>query len=317
MAQARGIHDHPTRKLGYVPTTRSADELLQVRWAVDPTSVAPTEVDHSDIVAGLDNNDKWGICGPTSADNITRTITKYEFGTQINATQDQVNTLYTESSDPPFDPATGANDNGVENPMLYDAWRKNGLAGYAPIAFGQLTDISDASIALALDTFGAATMAVDLEVAQQAQSDEDKIVWDYKKSAEWGGHDVCISYISKKNGSVVGCWTWAEWALMTPEFRAKQGIEVFVPVFAAVLASNKFNTNVDADAMASQFKTLTGEDLVIPGPSPAPPAPSPTSVLTLNITDQEIANHIIHAAGTHPTDMWAEHHFKSYFRIKE
>lgn len=323
MSQAVGIHAHEYFKLGLVPHEKTKDELIQVKWRVDPTSAAPTEVDHMTITPGLDGNDKYGDCGPTSADNIQRIITKYESGQQFNADEEQVLTLYSESSNPPFDQTTGANDNGVENPDLYSAWRKNGLAGQpGPIAYGQLADTSDASLALAIDVFGAVTMAVDLETAQQNQSEQASPIWDHVQSSEWGGHDVCVGAISKSTG-LSHCYSWAILVAMTESFRQHQMLEVFVPLFASVYQSDKFDALVGQATIASAFKSLTGDDLVVPTPpTPAPPqptpTPTPTSGLQINLSDTDVIRHITHAAGVTATvDEWATRHFRSYFKVKD
>lgn len=316
---AQGIHDHPRLKLGLIPHSKSKDELLQIRWAVEPGSVAPTEVDHMTITPGLDKNDVWGICGPTSADNINRIITKYETGTQVNAMQTQVNTLYTESSKPPFDPATGANDNGVQNPDLYAAWLKDGLAGEAPIAYGQLADTSDASIALAIDVFGAVTMAVDLQTAQQSQSSAATPVWDYSKSADWGGHDICIGAISSKTG-LADCYSWAEKIAMTEAFRKHQMLELWVPLFESVMLSDKFDLLVDSTAMKSDLSNLTGGKFTwpsAPAPTPTPqPITPPTASLQINLTDADVIARITKVAKGN-VDLWTTKHFASYFKVKD
>jgi hypothetical protein len=288
---------------------------LQIRWKADPTSVAPTEVDHSNIVPGLYKNDTEGDCGPTSACNITRTVTKYETGTQVSPAQTACDALYSASTAPPFDPATGANDNGVDNPTMYGAWLDVGLGDgiEKPICYGQLANLSDASIALALDVFGAATMAVDLETAQQAQSDAPdatgKITWDYKKTGEWGGHDICLHSISKKAGSLVGAWSWAEWAWLTANFRKHQMIEIFLPVFASVVATDKFDALIDRDALDSDLFNLTNTYL--------PSSPAPASGLTLAVTDPDVVQHITKVSKSTTPDAWATKHFRSYFNVKD
>lgn len=310
MADAVGIHDHDDYKLGVVPHEKSDDELLEVMWAVDVESVAPTEVDHMTITPTLGRNDELGDCGPVNAANIEGIVWKYETGKAVIATNPQILTLYSFSTDPPFDPVTLANDNGVTNPDLYNAWRKHGLGGKpGPIAFGRLKDTSDASIAMAIDVFGAVTFAVDLQKAQQDQTDAATPIWDYSKSDEWGGHDICVGAISRSSG-LAKCYSWAMKIGMTEAFRQNQLDEVYVPVFQSVIDSNKFNATVDRDAMASSFHNLTG------GTLPASPAPTPTVITSVDLK-ADVATRLVHAANIkHMTPAaWLDHRLRTYFNM--
>lgn len=273
---ADGVHDHPSMKLGLKPHGKSDGQLLALRWKAVPP-FEPRVDRFAGVTLGLDANDQYGDCGPTSCDNHYRVTSRVLGGVEVDATLDQVFALYRASGNPGFDPATGADDNGVDMATMLSAVRKVGLAGKRILAFGRLTDTSDESIYAAISLFGAVLFAVDLQTAQQNQP----TTWDYKKSSAWGGHAIVAGAYDSSRGTV-DVFTWGDRVTTTAAFRSHQLSEVWVPLWPEVVQSDKFVTSVDVPTLAAAFHQLTGEQWPAavnpPAPTPGPsPLPSPAS----------------------------------------
>jgi hypothetical protein len=316
-----GIHEHPTLKLGLKPHGKDADELLHVGWRAGQPPAYEAKVDRlSQITIGLDGNDKYGDCGPTSSDNHRRATTKALTGAEADATQAQVFDLYSRSTNPPFDPKTGANDNGVDMVTMCAALKSGGLAGVKIVAYAKLEDTSDASVYAAIDLFGAVLFAVDLQTAQQDQSDAKNPVWDYKRSADWGGHAIVAGAYDSTTGIVtVGSWGTAIGT--TKAFRLHQLDEVWVPIWPELLGSARFVAAVDTAALAADFQSLTGGTLpVAPAPAPTPtptPVPTPPGGGASFQLDAAVEPHVGRAAklASLTEEQWINRHFHGYFHV--
>jgi hypothetical protein len=261
---------HPFYKLGLKPHGRDDSAFVKVRWRAGKVPTPPATCDYmTGVNPGLDKNDVWGICGPTSADNSNRITTK-RYGHEVDAPQEDVNALYSAATDPPFDPTTGANDSGVMMPDLLGAMRTVGLGGKKIVGYGKLADQSPASIRAAIYLFGSVLFAVDLKAAQQAQTDQKR--WEYVAgSSDWGGHAIVAGAYTAEGPEV---FTWALRVLATNDFLAHQLMEVWVPIWPEVAESDQFASAVDVQGIADDFASLTGGTW--PVPVPAPPAPTPT-----------------------------------------
>lgn len=275
IAAASGLHAHDRFKLGLKPHGKPDDQLLAVGWAAGKIPAYEPAVDRiSSITIGMDGNDQYGDCGPAACDNHRRIVSKTLLGDEQDATETQVLRLYSDSTQPPFNPITGANDVGVDMATLMDALKKKGLAGRKIVAYGRLKDTSDESVYAAIDLFGAVLFAVDLQQAQQDQSSAVSPVWDFVPSPDWGGHAVVAGGYNAKTGIVtVGSWGMAVGT--TRKFRAEQLAEVWVPIWPELLSDRRFVTSVDVQALAAEFQVLTGGVLPLPTPVPVPVPPVP------------------------------------------
>lgn len=311
MAQAVGIHDHPNFKTGLAPADPSKrilaiDDLL--------TGKLPSVPTHEDRFAGvtfaLDKNDQYGTCGPTSLDNLTRAASKVATGTSIVVGWPAVEALYKQSGNPNFP----QEDNGVEMGTMLDAALAHGFGTAKLVAFGKLINLTDANLAALGAIFGGGLWGQNLLVAQQTQTEAHPPLWDYKSSAEWGGHatyngkfepfgatataadlrDVTtIATLAEvlRSGAVGIDEEIISWAIdveTTPAFRAKQLEEVFVPIFDFHLTHPAFLEGVDVDALGEAFHELTGKTLPIPSPAPptpVPPAPNPSPTPGANVDE--------------------------------
>jgi hypothetical protein len=331
LTEAAGIQEHSQFKLGLIPHCKPDDQLLHLEWA---TGIPPyeTKVDRiAQIQMALDENDRFGDCGPTSCDNHNRITTLVELGREIDATLAEVFDLYRRSGNPDFNPSTGAGDNGVDMATMLGALRMGGLGSRKIVAYARLKDMSDASIMAAIDIFGAVLLAVDLQIAQQDQTNQPNPTWDYVPgTGEWGGHAVCAGAYDSTTGEI-DVVSWRLRVRTTRAFRAQQLQEVWVPIWPELLQSNKFVTTINGEALAQAFNALTGGTLPIPVPDPAPvpaptpaptPDPTPTPVAppgddSFLVGDPAVVAHIHRLASRKGVtgDEWVTTHFRHYFGI--
>jgi hypothetical protein len=263
------------------PKNAPALRLRSLLTGVVPTH--PLSADHFGTLAfGLYGNDKFGVCGPTSVANLIRLITGCLLGAEITPSQEDVYDLYRRSGNPKFDPATDADDNGVDMQTMLEELLKNGIGDgkggkVKPVAFAKVDVTNDAELEAAVSIFGGVLWGVNLETAQEAQTDATTPRWDHKRSAEWGRHAVLNgAYEASALEDVI---SWAIRVQTTGSFRANQLEEAWVVVFPWHLENRAFQAGVDVAALAVAYKALTGKDLEIPTPAPAP-APAPAEQAT-------------------------------------
>lgn len=272
--------DHPSRRqLGRLPHDPLRPVLQLGRYLAATTPAHPVTADYLAGVAdwGMYDNDKFGVCGPTSLANQRKQVSAYLDQSEQSPTQDDVFDLYRRSGNPNFNPATGADDNGVVLADMLSAAVSGGLGGQKPLAYAAVNveDIDELRAAIAL--FGSVIGGVTLDVAQDQQTDAHQ-PWDYvRRSREWGGHAVLIgAYTSQARAATVdlSVISWAEVIGTTDDFIARQLDEAYVVLWPEVLGSTEFEAGVDLSALAADYEALTGRPFpAIPDTPPAPPAP--------------------------------------------
>jgi hypothetical protein len=211
-------------------------------------------------------------CGPVSAANHLQMNRKYLLNKDSFIGLPAILDLYSRSTNPPFNPATGANDNGVVMSDLLAAMKDGGLDGDKVIAYASFADKSDASIQAAINEFGGVLFAVNLQTAQQTQTNAG--YWDYQRSRPWGGHAILAGKYDRTQGRV-NVVTWGKDVYTTAAFRRYQLSEVWLPIWKSAVDSGKFFANIDRTQFLADYKALTGEDFPVPIPVPPPPPPPP------------------------------------------
>jgi len=271
---ASGIHTHPYRALGRrQPTRRRALHLGEYLTGAVPTH--PETADHlATIPFGLYANDQYGDCGPTSVANLRRLVTAGLTGTVQAPTLDDVFDLYRRSGNPDFDPTTGAGDNGVDMQTMLEAVVAGGIGGVQALAFAAVDVANDDELNAAVAIFGGILWGVDLDTAQQAQTEAHPPLWDYKRSPEWGGHAVLAG--AYETGGQEDVITWDERVGTTAAFRRRQLDEAWVVIWPEHLGSAAFLAGVNGSALAADYTALTGRPFPAPIPPPTPaPGPRP------------------------------------------
>lgn len=305
---APGIHAHPNRKLGKKPPLPGRRALMLRDVLSGTLPEHPPTADYLlGIEFGLYRNDEYGDCGPTAIANLRRLTTYDLTGVMQAPSQDDVFDLYRRSTTPPFDPATGANDNGVYLQQMLEAVHAGGIGGIRCVAFAKI-DVSDhETLRAATAIFGGVLYGVDLQVAQQRQTDAG--TWDYAPSGDWGGHAVPGGQYDADSLRIV---TWAELVDMTDRFVTHQADEAWVVIWPEHLGSRAFLQGVSLDRLAAAYQSLTGDQL--PVVDPPTPAPGPAAGFPVDL-DPDVATHVAHVAALRriTPDAWVNDRLRKYF----
>ena len=270
--------DFSANQLGKrAPIEKRAIMLADLLTGVVPAT--PVAADHFAKVPSWDlgRNNQFGTCGPTSVANSLRLVTQCLTGTMATVTFDDIADLYRRSGNPGFDPATGADDNGVIMQTMMEALVSGGIGGRKPLAFAKIAPTDMDTLDKAIAIFGAVNLGLTLTVAQRKQR-----VWSHVVgSAPWGGHAVLAGRYTNPAGEAAdraGIITWATAVDMDRGFVKAQEDEAWVVIWPEHLGSQAFLEGVDVRALASAYEELTGRPFpvpVAPAPAPAPPTPSP------------------------------------------
>lgn len=273
MEQAVGIHDFAELKLGLKPATPAVAALELGDFLTGAIPVYPDAVDHLKSVSyGLYQNDRYGVCGPVAVANHRRMTTALLEGKMVAPSLEAVFDLYRRSGNPNFNPATGADDNGVVMQPMLQQVQNVGIDGVKCLAFARvrLSNLNELDAAIAI--FGAVLFGVNLQSAQQAQTNAGR--WDYVPSGQWGGHAVMGgAYIPEGGNDVI---TWGKRVTMTDRFIRNQVMEGWVVVWPEHLKQRQFLESLDVYKLAEGFEALTGKKFPVvlpPKPNPGPIVP--------------------------------------------
>ncbi len=269
--------DYRRYKLGRRPPSNKPAIRFRAIW----TGIVPEHPAAADHFAkvidwGLYANDKYGVCGPVSIANQRKLITKYLTGAEISPVQDDVFDLYRRSGNRNFDPATGADDNGVDMQTMLEHVVEEGIGtGSNPvkaIAFAKVNVKNPDELRAATAIFGSMVLGVWLEDAQNAQTNAG--LWDYVESPLWGGHAILHGRYKDEPGDVNdrdGVITWGKIVDMTQAFMAHQLEEAWIVIWPENLGTVQFQQGIDLSALAAAYQALTERMLPI-APPPAPAA---------------------------------------------
>jgi hypothetical protein len=280
MTEAVGINDHPELKLGRKPP-KNAPALRLANFLTGTTPAHPLSADHFATVDdwGLYQNNIFGICGPTCAANSRKLVTKILTGSEQSPPQSAVNDLYRRSGNPGFtgDPNNPGDDNGVDMQTMCEAMLKDGLDGVKPLGFAKVDVSNLAELDAAISIFGFLLLGVNLETAQQSQT--DRRVWDYNHTPEWGGHAV-LNGRYKEDADPTherrGVVTWATVVDMTDMFISHQLDEAWIVIWPEMWDHPGFEQVFDKEAFAAAYQQITNRPFPAPVPAPTPtPTPTP------------------------------------------
>jgi hypothetical protein len=312
MTDAVGIQDHSDFKLGRKPP-KGAPSLKAASFLTGEPLTHSQAADHFEKVVRwlLGKNDKFGTCGPTSSANNYLDITTYLTDTPVDVGDDAVIDLYKRSGNPNFP----QDDNGVDMQTMFEAQLKGGIGGHKPIAFAQVDHKNLDEILYAIEVFGGVQYGVNLQTAQQAQTQPNG-TWDYKRSGEWGGHAIYVGRYTDLNGTLgdaTGCITWQMIVDMTDAFEQNQLDEVWLVIWPEHLGTAAFKQGVDLSALKAAYKDLTGKELPVPDPDPtptpdpSPPQPAPSADLTVDSVSEALAGTLSAQTGEPSTQHHHQH----------
>lgn len=307
MTEAAGIHDHPDLKLGKRPPQqgRRALMLRDVLTGVVPDH--PLTADHlANVPFSAYRNTEFGVCGPTYVANYRRMVTLLLGDDPRYPTQDDVFDLYRRSGNPGFDPATGADDNGVYMQQMLEAVHAGGIGGVRCVAFAKVNVDDRETMRAAVAIFGGLGYGLDLQYAQQAQTDAG--TWDYSPSRAWGGHAVLGGQYDQDSIRAV---TWGRFVDMTDRFIDQQADEAWAVIWPEHLSDRTFAEGVDVDRLAQAYEDLTGERL----PVPPKPDPQPVAPFLPGLSDRARARMRARAARAGISEeAWVTRRVESYLR---
>jgi hypothetical protein len=233
-------------------------------------------------------------CGPCMCANSAILTWKALLGLDIAVADEDVFDLYRRSGNPNFDPATDAGDDGVDMTVMLAELVKNGMTIthsdggrelVKPLLFGGISLAPYDNIHACTSVFGGIGFGLDLDTAQQAQT--QKGLWDHVAgSAQWGGHATLGgSYTSATaaHGLDESLISWQMRVGTTPSFLGYQLSEAYGLVWPALWSHPAFQAGVDQAALIADYEALTGRSWAGPPPAqptpPVPPAPVPPSPL--------------------------------------
>jgi hypothetical protein len=138
-----------------------------------------------------------------------------------------------------------------------------------PVAFAKVDVTNDAELEAAVAIFGGCLWGVNLQTAQQRQTDQSPPRWDYDQSGEWGGHAVMNGKFEAGGPGVdAEVISWGRDIETTDAFRGRQLEEAWIVIFPWHLEHPAFLAGVSLQALAAEYHALTGDELLIPAPSP-------------------------------------------------
>jgi hypothetical protein len=250
----------------------------------------PVSADHFSKVTewGLWRNDTFGDCGPVSYGNLVKLITAHLTGMEADVTEADVFALY-KLCNPMFDPNDpgGPGDAGVDMQTMLELAVEHGFGPdgkWKPLAFAKV-DVSNLDeVRAAISIFGGVLFGVDLDEAQDSQTNQG-LPWDYTPhSREWGGHAILAGLYTSDSAARHPDISVISWALKvgtTDAFEQRQLEECWVVIFEEHLQHPAFQQGVDLAALAAAYEALTGRPFPVtptPKPVPVPPVPAPGPV---------------------------------------
>lgn len=313
---AEGIHTLGDLKLGRAPKIPGRKALPFGNFLKTAPQHPITVDDLGSVDYALDENDRFGVCVPTSFDNFRRMVTTLLTGSTITTDQETVFAWY-RSQNPNFNPDAYSeeDDQGMVIQYFLEWLVTQGLIlGFASVDVNDLNMLQAASY-----LFLGLIVGVDLKTPQQGQTRLG--YWDHVPgdTDEWGGHAVMVGAYSGDNLENI---TWDMRVRMTRAFIENQLDEAYVVILPDHISHPAFRAGFDLEKFAKAYEEITGRPFPVSIP-PAPPVPGPEPVdpnapLTFAVNDPEIQAHIEKSAKKSfqgDTAAWLDHHFRSYFDL--
>lgn len=269
----------PGYRLGRRPHDPQRPTLRLGNLLTGTVPAHPVAVDHYSKVNawGMLGNDNYGDCGPAMVEHDRMLVSKYLANITLPASLTDTLDLYTRSGNPHFP----TDDNGVVIADMLAEVHANGIgpasARVKSVAYAQVNIADLDEIRAAVAIFGSVHLGVDLQTAQQAQTDRGG-PWDYSLSQEWGGHAILAGYYTSDTTaghpdlSVV---TWGKPMGVTDAFWRRQTREAWVVIWPEHLGTAEFLAGVDQSALIADYAQVTNGKVL---PVPVPPAPKPVPV---------------------------------------
>jgi hypothetical protein len=249
------------RKLGKLPPKHDRRTLRLARY-LKPGALpqAPATCEYASKVAAwpMMKNDAIGDCGVAGPGHMIQQWTTYS-GAPFVPSDAQIVQAYSAISG--YDPATGANDNGVAMLDMLNYWRRAGIAGRKIRAFAALEPGNQIHVEETLFLFG--NIACGLALPAFAGEEED--LWSIPPTVlpgedepgSWGGHMVPIVTYDRLG---LTCVTWGGLMRMTWPFFRRYCDEAY-----AVLSDDWIDTARHLSASNFDLAALTADLPLVAG----------------------------------------------------
>lgn len=292
MAEARMVERKavPGMRLGLRPADPDKSYLDFERFWLGTIPSHPTSVNNMSAVTdwGMYGNDKFGTCGPACVANFIKYLTKDLTGSEVSPSVNDAYDLYRRSGNPSFNATTGTGDNGVSMPVMLGALTSQGIGGMKSLAYAKVPVTSLPAIQAAIAIFGGLLLGINMQTAQQSQTNANPPLWNYSQSSAWGGHAVVAgAYTGASSGADIGVVSWAKRIGTTDSFWSHQVQEAWAVILPAHLGTTQFIQNIDTATLNADYLALTGNPGPFtsggggdPGGGDPPPDPSNPAVAT-------------------------------------
>ncbi len=263
------------------PDPAHAARSIQFKDILKAVPAHPISEDYLGSMSGWQmlGNDTYGDCVAVAWANSRRFFCDELSGVDKYPTQDDVFALYrTQNPNFPQD------DNGMDIQTLLEYILHNGGPdGVKPVAFARVDVNNLDEVKAALYIFGGIILG--MEIQKENQTDfANGADWDYHPGGTSdGGHGVLVGGFMGQSSNDIHFITWGAETGLTDSFWSNQVAnlhgEAWVVVWPENLGTRQFVEGIDRDALAANYKALTGNDLFAPVPTPEPtppPAPGPT-----------------------------------------
>ncbi len=208
----------PTYKLGCKPPKHDARTLRFARYLAPTLPPPPPTADWGAKLTaiGMMLNDTIGCCTIASLGHGKQVMTVNATGTEITVPDTQILAEYinvTGDEGAPYDPQTGANDNGAVELDVLKRYRNIGIFGSKLDAFTAVSPHSQREVMDAIHLMGGCYIGIALPAAWQGASQwtipahmNRRQRWLYQPGS-WGGHAV---WVHKYDSTGVEVTTWGQ-----------------------------------------------------------------------------------------------------------
>lgn len=250
--------------------------------------VIPSSENYGELFTALSmlGNDVAGDCVSVTWANFRALISTVLSGKTDYPSQGMVWEIY-KTQNPNFNPdcteatnGPGSDaDQGMDIQTLLEYLVKTGGPdGVKLLAFAKVDFSNIAELEAALAIFGLVWYGVNVQAQNETAFSNGK-TWTYVKSGQTvGGHSVPgVGF----DGKIWNFYTWAQETAFDEKFRENLVEEAWVCIWPENVGSKQFMDGIDLAALASEYKSLTGNDFPVTPPAPVPPVvvppvPTPT-----------------------------------------
>lgn len=255
--------DIPQVRLGRKPAVRDQRSLRFARYLTSRLPSAPETLDLSEGIVewGMLANNRLGDCTAAGAAHCEMVWSRIA-GTPRDFSDDEVIDFYSRVTQPPYDPKTGANDDGAVELFVLREWRNKGIGDRKIHAYAAVTPSNLDQMHQALWLFSGVYLGVSLPVTAQSQTSQG--TWDdtgattpEAQPGSWGGHCIILVGRDKPNKRWKAV-TWGQTIWLTDAFVTRYVEEAWaiVPEDFATLSGPNAASGFDFDTLNADLAAI-------------------------------------------------------------